>query len=346
MSYSTISIPFDSTGKSVRSSPSLVILSDIEVKVMAIHAVLPKIALEAAFVVPPPTVTLDLAIEFDLNIKPSKAPPSLEYVVPPPPVQITPTSPTSPTEPASVGPSHKRCRSRPPVSATPPLDAPSPYRRSSLLPPDATAEAFPRLRPQSLPLDVVEAHVAVLRGLPEIVGVKITDLFKLRIQRIDWSSASVDKFTTGRTLGDFRSTLSSCICSLFIENLEPLRLDVLALKANDVSLFRENWKNNAMSDKSSPLKRRFLRWVEAKMVSPEVEMRNGEDFSCIRCVLPLTYQLMAVKKTSFPKMKCSGSKVSEKIEDSSQMVTSVSILEEPIKVANANVDIKDGASVK
>nr|GEW63377.1 hypothetical protein [Tanacetum cinerariifolium] len=44
---------------------------------------------------------------------------------------------------------------------------------------------------------------------------------------------------------------------------------------------------------------------------------------------------MSVKKTSFPEMKCSDSIVSEKIGDSSRMVTSISILEEPIKVANA-----------
>ncbi|GJT88666.1 hypothetical protein Tco_1070383 [Tanacetum coccineum] len=63
-----------------------------------------------------------------------------------------------------------------------------------------------------------------------------------------------------------------------------------------------------------------------------VKVGNGEDFFCIGCMLPLMYQLMAVKKTSFPEMECSGSIVkSEKFEDSSQMVTSVSILEEQSK---------------
>nr|GEV00870.1 hypothetical protein [Tanacetum cinerariifolium] len=38
-------------------------------------------------------------------------------------------------------------------------------------------------------------------------------------------------------------------------------------------------------------------------------MRKGEDFSCIRCVIPLEYQLVVVKKTSFPEIKCSGSVV-------------------------------------
>ncbi|GJZ11973.1 hypothetical protein Tco_0546732 [Tanacetum coccineum] len=74
-------------------------------------------------------------------------------------------------------------------------------------------------------------------------------------------------------------------------------------------------------------------------------MRNGEDFSYIECMLPLAYELMAVKKTSFPEMECGGSIVvsihdvvkgkSEKIRDTSRMVASVSILEEPIQVANA-----------
>ncbi|GJZ66000.1 hypothetical protein Tco_0622696 [Tanacetum coccineum] len=36
-------------------------------------------------------------------------------------------------------------------------------------------------------------------------------------------------------------------------------------------------------------------------------MRNGEDFSYIRCVLPLMYQLMAVNKTYFPETEGSGS---------------------------------------
>ncbi|GKC66485.1 hypothetical protein Tco_1099083 [Tanacetum coccineum] len=80
----------------------------------------------------------------------------------------------------------------------------------------------------------------------------------------------------------------------------------------------------------------FLRWVEAETVSPEIEGRNGEDFSYIRCVMSLVYQLMAVKKTSFPETECSGSIVvsipnvvegkSEKIGDTSRMVASVSIL--------------------
>ncbi|GJS48852.1 hypothetical protein Tco_0598973 [Tanacetum coccineum] len=52
---------------------------------------------------------------------------------------------------------------------------------------------------------------------------------------------------------------------------------------------------------------RFLRWVEAKMVSPRLKVRNGEDFSCTRCVLPIIYPLMAVKKTSFPEKESSGS---------------------------------------
>ncbi|GJY07180.1 integrase, catalytic region, zinc finger, CCHC-type containing protein [Tanacetum coccineum] len=53
----------------------------------------------------------------------------------------------------------------------------------------------------------------------------------------------------------------------------------------------------------------FLRWVEAEMVVPRLKVRNREDFSYIRCMMPLVYQLMAVKNTSFPEMECSGSVV-------------------------------------
>ncbi|GKG64810.1 hypothetical protein Tco_0665684, partial [Tanacetum coccineum] len=36
-------------------------------------------------------------------------------------------------------------------------------------------------------------------------------------------------------------------------------------------------------------------------------MRNGEGFSYNRGLTSLVWQLMAVKKTSFPEMKCGGS---------------------------------------
>ncbi|GJW84132.1 hypothetical protein Tco_0157277 [Tanacetum coccineum] len=147
--------------ESVGSSPSLVILSDTEAEVMAIPA-------------------------SDLEVDPSKAPPSPDYVPsspiheptspdyhlgsktesepfedesepikdapkaveplpaqvapPPPPVQILLTLPTSSTEHASIRPSRKRCRSPPPTSVVPPPDVPLPHRRSSLPPPDTTAE--------------------------------------------------------------------------------------------------------------------------------------------------------------------------------------------------------------
>ncbi|GJR30643.1 hypothetical protein Tco_1106875 [Tanacetum coccineum] len=42
-----------------------------------------------------------------------------------------------------------------------------------------------------------------------------------------------------------------------------------------------------------------------RRIIPRLEMRNGEDFSYVRCALPLTYQLMAVKKTSFPELESS-----------------------------------------
>ncbi|GKE33191.1 hypothetical protein Tco_1452513, partial [Tanacetum coccineum] len=87
ISHSTILIPFNSAGESVGSSPSLVILSDTEAEVMAIPVVLPEIAPEEAptSIVAPPTATLDLAIESDPEVEPSKAlpyeePPSPDYV--------------------------------------------------------------------------------------------------------------------------------------------------------------------------------------------------------------------------------------------------------------------------
>ncbi|GJT57588.1 hypothetical protein Tco_0992642 [Tanacetum coccineum] len=48
-----------------------------------------------------------------------------------------------------------------------------------------------------------------------------------------------------------------------------------------------------------------LRWLV-----PRLKVRDGEDFSYIECMFPLKYQLMVVKKTSFPEMECSGSIVS------------------------------------
>ncbi|GKB06633.1 hypothetical protein Tco_0834866 [Tanacetum coccineum] len=48
-------------------------------------------------------------------------------------------------------------------------------------------------------------------------------------------------------------------------------------------------------------------WVDSEMVSPRLKVRNGEDFSYRRRMLPLTYQLMSVKKTSFLEIECGGS---------------------------------------
>ncbi|GKA75168.1 hypothetical protein Tco_0781546 [Tanacetum coccineum] len=53
----------------------------------------------------------------------------------------------------------------------------------------------------------------------------------------------------------------------------------------------------------------FLRWVEAEWLVSRLKMRNGEDSYCIGSMLPLMYQLMAVKKTSFPEIEYSGSVV-------------------------------------
>ncbi|GJS61208.1 hypothetical protein Tco_0655992 [Tanacetum coccineum] len=61
------------------------------------------------------------------------------------------------------------------------------------------------------------------------------------------------------------------------------------------------------------LRRDLLRDVKIPKVSGRlyvilgVKVGNGEDFFCIGCMIPLIYQLMAVKKTSFPETECSGS---------------------------------------
>nr|GEY32138.1 hypothetical protein [Tanacetum cinerariifolium] len=75
-------IPEATTLRDVRSSPSLVILSNTEADVMVILVVLLEIALEAATtaIVASPTVVLDLAIESDPKVEPSQAPPSLDYI--------------------------------------------------------------------------------------------------------------------------------------------------------------------------------------------------------------------------------------------------------------------------
>ncbi|GJS67666.1 hypothetical protein Tco_0682231 [Tanacetum coccineum] len=76
-----------------------------------------------------------------------------------------------------------------------------------------------------------------------------------------------------------------------------------------VTLFLSTaWRESHAShyDRVVP-KQKYLRWVEAEMVSPESKGRNGEDFSYIEHMLPLVYQQMAVKKTSFPEMECNGS---------------------------------------
>nr|GEU52982.1 hypothetical protein [Tanacetum cinerariifolium]GEU57751.1 hypothetical protein [Tanacetum cinerariifolium] len=159
MSHSTILIPSNSTKEIV--GPSLVILSDTKVEVMAIHAVLPKISPEAVAVVALPMAVLDHVIESEPEAEPSKVSLSLNYVPsspihalispdchPGPDTYIEPIEDESDpikgipevAEPAFVGPSRKRCRSSPLVSSVPPPDVPSPRRRSSPPPPDITAE--------------------------------------------------------------------------------------------------------------------------------------------------------------------------------------------------------------
>nr|GEV15185.1 hypothetical protein [Tanacetum cinerariifolium] len=104
MSHSTISIPSDFAEESVRSLPSLLILSDTEAEVMAILAVLPDVALKAATttVVTSPTAIPDLATESDKedDFEPIEdaheaTEPLSVRIAPPPPVHITPALPIS-----------------------------------------------------------------------------------------------------------------------------------------------------------------------------------------------------------------------------------------------------------
>ncbi|GJS60466.1 hypothetical protein Tco_0655250 [Tanacetum coccineum] len=81
MSHFTILIPSDSTSESVESLASLVILSDTEIEVIDVHAILPEVALEVeATVVALPTVVLDLTLESDPEVEPSEASLSIDYV--------------------------------------------------------------------------------------------------------------------------------------------------------------------------------------------------------------------------------------------------------------------------
>ncbi|GJR35021.1 hypothetical protein Tco_1210705 [Tanacetum coccineum] len=51
--------------------------------------------------------------------------------------------------------------------------------------------------------------------------------------------------------------------------------------------------------------------VEAKMCNSEVESEEWRRLSYVKYVLPLMYQPMAMKKTTFPEMESSGSIVDE-----------------------------------
>ncbi|GKE57068.1 hypothetical protein Tco_1496253 [Tanacetum coccineum] len=150
MSHSTIPIPSDSTEESVESSPSLIILLDTEAEVTVIADVLLEIAPAATSttIVAPPTTTLDLVIESNPEVEPSKAPPSEE----PPSPDYVPSypiyAPASPdyhprldtesepiedisepiedTRKAAKPPPTQRCRCPPPAPTVPPPDVPLP----------------------------------------------------------------------------------------------------------------------------------------------------------------------------------------------------------------------------
>ncbi|GJW87018.1 hypothetical protein Tco_0162358 [Tanacetum coccineum] len=83
MSSSAVSIPY-SSGKSIGSSTSLIILSDYETEMIVVSAVVPAIIPEIspeaeAAVVASPVGVLDLAIHPDFESEPFEAPPSLVH---------------------------------------------------------------------------------------------------------------------------------------------------------------------------------------------------------------------------------------------------------------------------
>ncbi|GKA76764.1 putative ribonuclease H-like domain-containing protein [Tanacetum coccineum] len=88
--------------------------------------------------------------------------------------------------------------------------------------------------------------------------------------------------------------------------IEQLQTTVTEMSSRESTLMRcilglEKWIAALERDPPCPCGWK-LRWLVTRL-----KVRNGEDFSYHRCMLPLTYQLMAVKKTSFPEMECGGS---------------------------------------
>ncbi|GKE62541.1 hypothetical protein Tco_1512908 [Tanacetum coccineum] len=80
MFFPTASIPADSADESVRSSISLVILSDIETLLTVVPTVAPEISPEAKVaVVALPVDVLGLVVHSDSETEPSEAPPSPDH---------------------------------------------------------------------------------------------------------------------------------------------------------------------------------------------------------------------------------------------------------------------------
>nr|GEY98175.1 hypothetical protein [Tanacetum cinerariifolium] len=115
MSSPTILISANSTNESVRSSTSLVILSDTTTELTTVHATVPEIAPKAeAVVVASPAGVLDLVVHSDLETEPSEASPSppLQNAHAPTPIILGP--PALPHRPAVlVRPRHEITFDRP-----------------------------------------------------------------------------------------------------------------------------------------------------------------------------------------------------------------------------------------
>ncbi|GJV28904.1 hypothetical protein Tco_1385352 [Tanacetum coccineum] len=91
-----------------------------------------------------------------------------------------------------------------------------------------TRNAFRRRKPHTLTV-----HVLVSRRIPRFRSIGLRIIIASEFYLI---TGVVTRHCLDITF-DLELYESSSICSLCIGNLEPLRLDVLALKANDVSPF-------------------------------------------------------------------------------------------------------------
>ncbi|GJT12663.1 hypothetical protein Tco_0859705 [Tanacetum coccineum] len=104
-------------------------------------------------------------------------------------------------------------------------------------------------------------------------------------------------------------THTDCMERVSCESLCPIRPErKIPTVLFGMNLSYQGCKSNTDTEKGSLWRCKDSQggWKLRRIV-PRLKMRNGEDFSYIRYVFPMMYQLMAVKKTSFPEMECGGS---------------------------------------